>query len=72
MSDEKYIDEIDAIEQEDMIPNPPYVNKAPKYILIALVLLLGVISALAVVFTADKDKNAEENRSDTVNVQYII
>ncbi len=61
MSDDKYIDEIDTIAEEDLIPNPPYVNKGPKYILIALVVLLGIISALAVVFTADNEKNESES-----------
>ncbi len=71
MSNDKYVDEIDVIEQEDLIPNPPHVNKVPKYILIALVLLLGVVSALAVVFTADDDNN-EPDSANAVNMQYII
>ena len=71
MSDDKYIDDIDIIEQEDMIPNPPHVNKLPKYILIALVLLLGVVSALAVVFTADNEKE-EYTVNNALSIQYII
>lgn len=71
MSDDKYIEEIDIIEQEDLIPNPTYVNKLPKYILITLILLLGVVSALAVVFTADNNK-PEALSSNTFSTQYII
>ena len=71
MSDDKYIDEIDAIAQEDLIPNPPHVNKGPKYILIALVVLLGIVSALAVVFSADTNENTSEKR-EVVQMKYII
>ncbi len=71
MSDDKYINEIDTIAEEDLIPNPPYVNKGPKYILIALVVLLGIVSALAVLFTADNEKS-QQNSSDVESAQYII
>ena len=71
MSDDKYIKDIDTIAEEDLIPNPPYVNKSPKYILIALVVLLGIVSALAVLFTAD-DEKPQQNSSNVENTQYII
>ncbi len=71
MSDDKYVDEIDTIAEEDLIPNPPYVNKVPKYILIALVILLGIVSALAVFFTSDSDKT-EQKSSNVKYTQYII
>ena len=71
MSDDKYIKDIDTIAEEDLIPNPPYVNKSPKYILIALVVLLGIVSALAVLFSAD-DENPQQNSSNVENTQYII
>lgn len=71
MSDDKYIKDIDTIAEEDLIPNPPYVNKSPKYILIALVVLLGIVSALAVLFSAD-DEKPQQNSSNVENTQYII
>ena len=71
MSDDKYVKEIDTIEEEDMIPNPPQVNGKLKYYMIVFAILLVIISVLSVVFDTEHEKT-DTKSSSAVETRYII